>query len=1313
LNWSIRFASLLCLAAFSSGCHDVPSIECGELTCSTELACTPLEDACVRPELIEACKSREEGAECAAAGGEQNVCRQGVCSPRICGDGLLEPGEVCDDGNRDDDDGCSSDCLSDETCGNGVVDTATDEGCDDGNQVAGDGCSPECTEEQCGDGVLDSAAGEVCDDGNLENGDGCSRDCQSREVCGNGIIDDARLETCDDGNDAPGDGCSEECKVEGCGNGLVEELRGEVCDDGNDVSGDGCRADCRKEEICGDGIIDEQEDCDDANSNSGDSCAECRFVSWNTSVLIGAENQATDSLLFSPNGIAMDRQENVYIADTDNHRIRRFSLRTGVIETMAGTGREGDSSDGTLATLAALDAPTGVAVDLDGNVLFAEHDRNRILRINADTDRLEVVAGVGLDAGRINSGHPATASEIYSPEAIALDGLGNLFICQDDEARVVVVDERTQRLRELVDGGFGNLGDGGPALDAELESPEDIAVDAWGNVFIADAYNYRVRYIDAATGHMEPLAGTGVIGFAGDGGPALAAELNQPRGLDVDQAGNVYIADTLNHRVRRVDRLTGVITTIAGTGVAGALGDDGSPTQAQLNFPDDVAVDELGNIVISDRGNHSIRWIDPSTDTIHTVAGTPGKPGRDSQISPRTLAYTTIIGLEVDSEGRLYVSDSNPDHIVRTRTDGFLEVIAGTGKSGFSEDGMAALATPIANPNNMALLPNGDIVFGVSTNKILRLDASSGTISTLAGTAVAGYSGDGAAATEAEIDDPIGIAVAPNGDIYFSDNDNDVVRRIDAISGFIEHVAGTGDDDFNGDDMLATVAALDSPQGLAFDSLGHLYIADSSNDRVRRVDAVTGLISTVAGNGSNDYSGDGGLAVEAGVDRPYDIAFDSTGRLVIASNADHSVRRVDMTNGIISTIAGTGVSGNSGDGGLATVAQFDNPVRLAVGPDDTVFIADTNDRVRAIDPTTGVITTVSGLISPVPTGDTADPDVRLAAPAAITRGGGYLWIAGGSFGLVQTLAEDGTLKNVAGRYPESVRRSGSAFGTELFGEVHGIAYDEKRGVVYFTESSVVHPYEDTAEHAPHDFQRVWVLDPVDPEDPSSWTIEVLAGDLFGYADGDGSVARFGGPSGLLLEDDILYVADAGVHAIRSIDLSGGLNAVSVSTPYGTPLMVGFDGDGAEANLALLNAPTALARCANGDLFFADTGNRRVRRIESNGEVSTVLGTGGTESNTEGAPSSQYAITTPLGLSCDRYGNLFLSSRGSIRSLVADDQGVVDGTGAVEIIYGREPHVSFPQNQTSCLGAVYLDDEDRLLVADRCDGILVQLDRAIQ
>lgn len=266
----MRLRQLTLTLVLLGGCLDAGTTICGDLICPPGLVCASEQELCVLAEQNEACAGRPDGDAC-VFGTSNGQCQSETCLDYRCANGILEFGEVCDDGNGLSGDGCSGDCMSDESCGNGVIDSAAGEMCDDGNQVSEDGCQENCALPRCGDGFLDED--EVCDDGNFEDGDECNARCSSDETCGNGVIDVVAGEACDDGNLIVGDSCGATCQIEVCGNSIVDP--GELCDDGNTVGGDGCGAACTSLETCGNGVLDpdESEQCDDGNFASQDGCS--------------------------------------------------------------------------------------------------------------------------------------------------------------------------------------------------------------------------------------------------------------------------------------------------------------------------------------------------------------------------------------------------------------------------------------------------------------------------------------------------------------------------------------------------------------------------------------------------------------------------------------------------------------------------------------------------------------------------------------------------------------------------------------------------------------------------------------------------------------------------------------------------------------------------------------------------------------------------------------------------------------------------------------------------------------------------------
>ena len=329
-----------------------------------------------------------------------------------------------------------------------------------------------------------------------------------------------------------------------------------------------------------------------------------------------------------------------------------------------------------------------------------------------------------------------------------------------------------------VAGGGSSLGDGGAATAAQLNNPRGIAVDGAGNLYIADTWNNRIRKVDTA-GVITTVAGSGTNGFSGDGGAATSARLNYPYGVTPDGAGNLYIADSRNNRIRKVDT-AGVITTVAGSSTTGAFsGDGGAATTARLNLPDSVVLDALGNLYIADRVNHRIRKVD---------------------------------------------------------TAGVITTVAGSSTTGaFGGDGGAATAARLYDPSSVALDALGNLYITDKDNRRIRKVDTAGVITTVAGTGAFGSSGDGGAATAARLSTPIGVAVDWAGNLFIADEDGHRIRKVDT-AGNISTVAGSSTTGaFSGDGGAATAARLNEPEGVALDRLGNLYIADTSNNRIRKV----------------------------------------------------------------------------------------------------------------------------------------------------------------------------------------------------------------------------------------------------------------------------------------------------------------------------------------------------------------------------------------------------------------------------------------------------------------------------------------------
>jgi trimeric autotransporter adhesin len=345
----------------------------------------------------------------------------------------------------------------------------------------------------------------------------------------------------------------------------------------------------------------------------------------------GDGGQATSAALYYPYGVAVDASGNIYIADTDNERIRMVTKSTGIISTVAGTGSSGSSGDGGQASSAALRNPYGVALDASGNIYIADTYNHRIRMVTKSTGIISTVAGTG-SSGYSGDGGQATSVALRSPQGVAVDASGNIYIADTDNERIRMVTKSTGIISTVAGtGSYGYSGDGGQATSAALSYPRGITVDASGNIYIADNSNHRIRMVTKSTGIISTVAGTGSYSYSGDGGQATSAALYYPYGVALDASGNIYIADTYNNRIRMVTKSTGIISTVAGTGSFSYSGDGGQATSAVLKYPYGVAVDASGNIYIADTYNNRIRMF--------ALSASPAAPPSPSSIVTSSPAY--------------------------------------------------------------------------------------------------------------------------------------------------------------------------------------------------------------------------------------------------------------------------------------------------------------------------------------------------------------------------------------------------------------------------------------------------------------------------------------------------------------------------------------------------------------------------------------------------------------------------------------------------------------------------------------------------
>ncbi len=468
-------------------------------------------------------------------------------------------------------------------------------------------------------------------------------------------------------------------------------------------------------------------------------------------------------------------------------------------------------------------------------------------------------------------------------------------------------------------------------------------------MFIADSSNEVIREVNATTKTITTFAGTGASsGFSGDGGLATAAKLNFPQGVAVDSAGNVFIADSDNNRVREVNAATGVISTVAGNGGATFGGDGGQATATSVSLPNFVTLDAAGDFFVTDYNNR-IREVNYASHVISTVAGSSyaSVTGNGGPATAATLSDPPAVA--TDAAGDIFIADEY-DNVIRevNHATGVITTVAGTGTAGYFGDGGQATAAWLNHPQGIAVDAAGDLFIVDSSNSRIReVNHATGVITTVAGNGAAGYNGDNIAATAAEIWFPEGIALDAAGDLFIADTDNQRVREVNATTKVITTIAGNGTFGFMGDGSQPTAAELSYPSSVAVDAAGDVFIDDRNNERIREVNHATGVISTVAGNGTSGYSGDGIQATAAWLDFPQGIAADAAGDLFIADSDNNRIREVNSATGVITTIVGGSIQGHTGDGGPGTAAELALPSGVAIDAFGDLIIADSsNNKVR-------------------------------------------------------------------------------------------------------------------------------------------------------------------------------------------------------------------------------------------------------------------------------------------------------------------------------------------------------------------------------
>lgn len=573
---------------------------------------------------------------------------------------------------------------------------------------------------------------------------------------------------------------------------------------------------------------------------------------------VGDNGPATSALLFQADGIASDPSGNLYLADAQNHRIRKVT-RAGTITTLVGTGVAGFSGDGGPAAAAQLDSPYGLVFDGPGNLYIADLGNARVRRVGVDGIITTVAGGGALPAGGVNEGSAATMLSLIAPRNVAWDGYGSIYISDFGANRV-----------------------------------------------------YKL----SSGGSLTTAAGTGIQGFSGDGGAATRAQLAYPAAIALDRQGSLYIGDTQNHLIRKVTG--GIISSVA-----------------KAVTPTGFAMDAFSTLYVADQGAGQILAI-PATGALSSY---------------NFLANDVCFGVD----GYLYAT--NGALVSRVSFTGPSVVVAGGGSTAYGDGGPAVQAL-LRHPSGVSADALGNIYIADRDNNRIRRVAADGTITTVAGTGAPGNSGDEGPATLATLNGPAAVTVDAHGNLFIADTGNGRVRVVASngvmlplMSGLVAPVYALPDG--NGDVYIADsglgaiveissigvtsvlLTGLQSPRGLALDGSGNLYFTEAGGKHVRRLDQ----------HGNVSSLGEGTWSVPTGV------AVDGSGNVFVADAGLNQIVSVDPTGLVVDPIAGTGAAWFSGDGGSALGAQLNSPWDICTGPTGTLYIADlNNNRIRLLTP---------------------------------------------------------------------------------------------------------------------------------------------------------------------------------------------------------------------------------------------------------------------------------------------------------------------------------------------------------------------------
>ncbi|HYL78843.1 MAG TPA: hypothetical protein VEU96_31930 [Bryobacteraceae bacterium] len=656
-----------------------------------------------------------------------------------------------------------------------------------------------------------------------------------------------------------------------------------------------------------------------------------------------------------------------------------------------------------------------------------------------------------------------------------------------------------------------------------------------------------------------------------------------------------------------------IIQTYAGTDWT-FQADGQLASNAPLGATTGLASDSAGNLYITDNLNYQVYRVD-TTGVLRVIGGNGFDSDRVTGVDARKAPFNRPISVAVGPDGSIYVGQSYT--IVKIGLDGIVRKFAGLSQAVFSGDGGPAIKAGVQTPTAMVFDSAGNLFYSDHGSRVRKIDTN-GIITTFAGNGQQAFAGDNGQATSASLLDAAGLRFDAAGNLYVAETGSGRIRKVDK-SGIITTFAGGGAAFKDG--VPATQTSLAGPIALDFDAAGNLYILEQAGRRVRKV-APDGTITTVAGGGGPaGFSGDGGPAANAQFNAPIALKVDASGNVYVGDSNNRRVRRF-TPGGNITTVAGNGLYRSSPDGARATLSFLKDPIRVAIGPDGRVYIADFGDaRIRRVE-ADGTLTTVVG------TGQSIFTPGKGPFPAAstsITAVDGLTFDPQGNLyfvesGLIRRVTRDGMMTTYGGGGGQNPGNEGPATNAVLSGP--SALTSDRSGTLYFTEPPVGGIRKIT---------------------PDGMIHAVAGAGSPGFADGPAAQAQFTAPRGLTLDSTgNLYIADLGNNRVRKQDTNGNVSTYA-GTGQTSPL-----GNGGPANLATLSAPADLAFDLAGNLLIVDQFHQQIRSVSPGGTISTLAGNGAILFAGDGGPAQAASLNNPYGIAVDNGGNVYLADRNNFR-----------------------------------------------------------------